>query len=143
MNKCENCNKCNRTTHRTEEEKKKLTKRLNIIEGQLKGIRQMLEDDRYCQDIVIQISAVDKSLKSLGNEILKSHLSSCVVADIKNNNLEVIDEVVSLAIPFTAKKIARQTLFSWWKSSNTILDGTLCKRIGSFIILPRTWQYKS
>ena len=96
MNKCENCNKCSRTTHRTEEEKKKLTKRLNIIEGQLKGIRQMLEDDRYCQDIVIQISAVDKSLKSLGNEILKSHLSTCVVADIKNNNLEVIDEVISL-----------------------------------------------
>lgn len=96
MNKCENCNKCNRTTHRTEEEKKKLTKRLNIIEGQLKGIRQMLDDDRYCQDIVIQISAVDKSLKSLGNEILKNHLSTCVVADIKNNNYEVIDEVVSL-----------------------------------------------
>ena len=96
MNKCEHCNKCSRTTHRTEEEKKKLTKRLNIIEGQLKGIRQMLEDDRYCQDIVIQISAVDKSLKSLGNEILKNHLSTCVVADIKENNLEVIDEVVSL-----------------------------------------------
>ena len=96
MNKCEHCNKCNRTTHRTEEEKKRLTKRLNIIEGQLKGIRQMLEDERYCQDIVIQISAVDKSLKSLGNEILKNHLSTCVVADIKNNNLEVIDEVVSL-----------------------------------------------
>ena len=56
----------------------------------------MLEDDRYCQDIVIQISAVDKSLKSLGNEILKNHLSTCVVADIKENNLEVIDEVVSL-----------------------------------------------
>ena len=50
----------------------------------------MLDDDRYCQDIVIQISAVDKSLKSLGNEILKSHLSSCVVADIKNNNLEKV-----------------------------------------------------
>lgn len=96
MNKCEHCNKCSRTIHRTEEEKKKLTKRLNIIEGQLKGIRQMLEDDRYCQDIVIQISAVDKSLKSLGNEILKNHLSTCVVADIKENNLEVIDEVVSL-----------------------------------------------
>ena len=96
MSKCEHCNKCSRTTHRTEEEKKKLTKRLNIIEGQLKGIRQMLEDDRYCQDIVIQISAVDKSLKSLGNEILKNHLSTCVVADIKENNLEVIDEVVSL-----------------------------------------------
>lgn len=96
MNKCENCNKCQRTTHRTEEEKKKLSNRLNRIEGQIKGIKQMLEDDRYCQDILIQISAIDKSLKSLGNEILKSHLSTCVVADIKNDNLEVIDEIVSL-----------------------------------------------
>lgn len=94
--KCEQCNKCQKAIHRTEEEKKKLTKRLNIIEGQLKGIRQMLDDDRYCQDIVIQISAIDKSLKSLGNEILKSHLSTCVVNDIKNDNLEVVDEVVSL-----------------------------------------------
>ncbi len=96
MNKCENCNKCQRTTHRTDEEKKKLSNRLNRIEGQIKGIKQMLEDDRYCQDILIQISAIDKSLKSLGNEILKSHLSTCVVADIKNDNLEVIDEIVSL-----------------------------------------------
>lgn len=93
---CENCNKCHKTTHRTEEEKKKLTKRLNIIEGQIKGIKQMLEDDRYCQDIIIQISAIDKSLKSLGNEILKSHISACVVNDLKNDNLEVIDEVISL-----------------------------------------------
>lgn len=96
MNKCENCTKCQRTTHRTDEEKKKLSNRLNRIEGQIKGIKQMLEDDRYCQDILIQISAIDKSLKSLGNEILKSHLSTCVVADIKNDNLEVIDEIVSL-----------------------------------------------
>lgn len=96
MNKCQNCNKCNRTIHRTEEEKKKLTRRLNIIEGQIKGIRGMLDEDRYCQDILIQISAIDKSLKSLGNEILKSHLSTCVVADIKKDNLSVIDEVVSL-----------------------------------------------
>ncbi len=93
---CENCKKCERTTHRTEEETKKLKKRLNIIEGQIKGIQKMLDDDRYCQDIIIQISAIDKSLKSLGNEILKSHLSSCVVADIKKDNLSVIDEVVSL-----------------------------------------------
>ena len=53
------CDKFNKKYPQT-----KLTKRLNIIEGQLKGIRQMLEDDRYCQDIVIQISAVDKSLKT-------------------------------------------------------------------------------
>ena len=94
--KCENCNKCQKTKHRTEEEKRKITKRLNIIEGQIKGIKQMIEDDRYCNDIIIQISAINKSLKSLGNEILKSHLSTCVVNDIKNDNLESIDEVFSL-----------------------------------------------
>lgn len=94
--KCENCNNCQKTKHRTEEEKKKVTKRLNIIEGQIKGIKQMVEDDRYCNDILIQISAINKSLKSLGNEILKSHLSTCVVNDLKNNNLEVVDEVIDL-----------------------------------------------
>lgn len=94
--KCENCNNCQKTKHRTEEEKKKITKRLNIIEGQIKGIKQMIEDDRYCNDILIQISAINKSLKSLGNEILKSHLSICVVNDLKNNNLEVVDEVIDL-----------------------------------------------
>lgn len=94
--KCEKCNKCQKAKHRTAEEKKKITKRLNIIEGQIKGIKQMVEDDRYCNDILIQVSAINKSLKSLGNEILKSHLSTCVVNDIKNDNLSVIDEVVSL-----------------------------------------------
>lgn len=93
---CKKCNECNKSKHRTEEEKKKLIKRLNIIEGQVKGIKQMIDDERYCQDILIQISAVDKSLKSLGNEILKSHLSTCVVNDLKNNNLEIIDEIISL-----------------------------------------------
>lgn len=94
--RCEKCNKCQKTKHRTEEEKKKIIKRLNIIEGQIKGIKQMVEDDRYCNDILIQISAINKSLKSLGNEILKSHLSTCVVNDLKNNNLEVVDEVIDL-----------------------------------------------
>lgn len=96
MHNCNNCKECKRSKHRTEEEKKKITKRLNIIEGQIKGIKQMVSDDRYCADILIQISAINKSLKSLGNEIMKSHLSTCVVEDIKNDKLEVIDEVVSL-----------------------------------------------
>ena len=96
MHNCSNCNECKKSKHRTEEEKKKITKRLNIIEGQIKGIKQMVADDRYCADILIQISAINKSLKSLGNEIMKSHLNTCVVEDIKNNKLEVIDEVVSL-----------------------------------------------
>ena len=89
-------NKCTRLKHRTEEEKKNLMKRLRIIEGQVRGISQMIEDDRYCDDILIQISAVNKSLKSLGNQMLKSHISTCVVEDIKEDNLDVIDDVMNL-----------------------------------------------
>lgn len=81
---------------RSEEEKEALIKRINRIEGQVRGIKQMLENDRYCGDILIQISAIDKSLKSLGNEMLKSHLKSCVVAEIKKDNLAIIDEVSNL-----------------------------------------------
>ena len=68
MSSCQKCMDCLRTKHRTAEEKKKINRRLNIIEGQIKGIRQMVMDDRYCNDILIQISAVNKSLKSLGND---------------------------------------------------------------------------
>ena len=88
--------KCSRYKHRTSEEKEHLKKRLKVIEGQVRGISGMIEEDRYCDDILIQISAINKSLKSLGNEMLKSHLSTCVVDDIKNNKLEVIDDVVDL-----------------------------------------------
>ena len=92
-NKCE---KCTRSKHRTEEEKKKLTRRLNIISGQINGLKQMNEDDRYCDDVLIQISSVNKALKSLGNEILKNHMETCVVKDLKEDKLEVIDDVIDL-----------------------------------------------
>jgi DNA-binding FrmR family transcriptional regulator len=91
-----NCGNCTRRKHRTDDEKKSLIRRLNIIEGQINGIKQMIADDRYCDDVLIQISAVNKSLKSLGNEMLKSHLSTCVVEDINNGKLEVIDDVIDL-----------------------------------------------
>lgn len=97
---CEKCNKCcsqnRRSTHRTEEEKKKLTKRLNIIEGQVRGINQMIEDDRYCDDVLIQIAAISKSLQALGNSILESHLKSCVAYDIQMGNLEILDDAMKL-----------------------------------------------
>lgn len=91
-----NCTECIKSKHRTEIEKKEIIKRLNVIEGQICGIKQMINDDRYCNDVLIQISAVNKSLKSLGNKILKGHLSTCVVEDIQNNHLEIIDEVMDL-----------------------------------------------
>lgn len=93
---------CQKSKHRTEEEKKHLITRLKTIEGQVRGISQMIESDRYCDDVLIQISAVTKSLKSLGNEILKSHLSTCVVEDIKDNQLEIIDEVMELIKRFNS-----------------------------------------
>ena len=96
MEKCKQCAGCSLVKHRSPEEMKKLNKRLNIIEGQVKGIKQMLEDERYCQDVLIQISAINKSLKSLGNEILKSHLNSCVKDAILNNDPEVMNDVVDL-----------------------------------------------
>ena len=96
LKNCENCKKCIRNTHRTEKERNDLVKRLNVIEGQIKGIKQMLELDRNCDDILIQVSAVSKSLKSFGNSMLKSHLSTCVVEKIKNDDTEVIDEVMNL-----------------------------------------------
>lgn len=76
--------------------KKTLETRLKTIEGQVRGIRQMVEDDRYCGDILIQISAISESLKSIGNIILKNHLETCVATEIKNNNYEIIDEVIDL-----------------------------------------------
>lgn len=90
-----NC-KCVRKKHRNQEEKECLIKRLNRIEGQVKGIKQMISDDRYCDEVLIQISAVNKSLKSLGNEMLKNHLATFVVEEIKKDNLDVIDDVVDL-----------------------------------------------
>ena len=97
---CKTCNKCcvqsKKTTHRSEEEKKKLTRRLNIIEGQIRGINQMIADDRYCNDVLIQIAAVINAMKGLGNNILESHLKSCVSYEIQMGNLDILDEVITL-----------------------------------------------
>ena len=91
--KCENCT---RSKHRTEEEKKNLNRRLKIIAGQIKGIEQMINDDRYCDDVLLQVASATNALKSLGSEILKSHMRSCMIEDIEKGNLEVIDDVFNL-----------------------------------------------
>ena len=97
---CANCNKCNngnaRSTHRSDEEKKRLTKRLNIIEGQVKGINQMIAEDRYCDDVLIQIAAVTKSLQTLGNSILENHMKSCMIREINNGNVDIIEDIMQL-----------------------------------------------
>lgn len=91
-----NCANCTKAKHRTCEEKEKMVKRLNVIEGQVRGIKQMIIEDRYCEDILMQLSAVTRSLKSLGNQVLNSHMKSCVVEDIKKGNIEVVDDMIEL-----------------------------------------------
>ncbi len=87
---------CNKKTHRSTEEKKLITNRLSRIEGQVKGIKKMIEEDKYCNDILIQLSAIENSIKSLSNHILENHLYSCVTNDLEKGNLEIIDELIRL-----------------------------------------------
>ena len=95
-NNCKHCIDCTKSTHRDEEIKKKLNKRLKTIEGQIRGVQNMINEDKYCNDILIQLLAINKSIKSVSNEIFKNHLSTCVVRDIKNNDPKIIDEVMEL-----------------------------------------------
>ncbi|MCI9182327.1 MAG: metal-sensing transcriptional repressor [Acholeplasmatales bacterium] len=85
-----------RKTYRTEEEKRSITNRLNRIEGQIRGINRMILEDRYCDEILIQLSAIDKSIKSLANCILEKHMKSCVKENIIKGNESVLDEIVDL-----------------------------------------------
>ena len=88
--------KAHRKKQRTEEEKKKLVKRLRLAEGQIRGIQKMVEEDAYCPDILIQVSAVTNALKSFNKELLACHIRSCVTEDIKKGNDEAIDEFVNV-----------------------------------------------
>lgn len=92
----EECNCRNKTKMRTDEEKKEIDNRLNRIIGQMNGIKKMVAENRYCDDILIQLSAIDKSIKSLANFMLESHMKTCLVENIQNGNLEVLDEIVDL-----------------------------------------------
>lgn len=86
----------NKKTTRSKEDKKKLISRINRIKGQLDGINKMVADDRYCADILIQLSAADKAIKSLASVILDNHMHSCVLDGIKEGDLTKIDEIVDL-----------------------------------------------
>ena len=87
---------CGKKTERSEEEKKLIINRLNRISGQVNGIRKMIENDAYCNDVLIQLSAVNNSVKSLSSHILENHLFTCVSRDLENGELDTIDELISL-----------------------------------------------
>ena len=82
------------------EEKKELEKRINRIIGSLNGVKNMIEDDRYCDDILIQLSAIDKSVKSLANLILDNHMHTCLITHIENKDYEIIDQIIDLVRRF-------------------------------------------
>ena len=89
------CGCCGKTTARSDEKRKKLIHRLNRMEGQIRGIRGMVEKDAYCADILIQSAAVNAAVNAFNKELLDSHIRGCVVRDIRDGKDEVIDELVA------------------------------------------------
>ena len=81
---------------RSEEDKKKLITRINKISGQLNGIKSMIENDRYCEDVLIQLSAVEKSVRAISNIILDEHMHSCLISHIEKGDYSIIDEISDL-----------------------------------------------
>mgnify|MGYP001531220467 CR=1 FL=1 len=91
-----NCPMCSqRKKERSPEEYKRLIHRLNRIEGQIRGIRGMVENDAYCPDILVQSAAASAALNAFNKELLASHIRTCVVEDIRDGKDEVIDELVA------------------------------------------------
>ena len=85
-----------KVTVRRDDYKNSLISRINRIKGQMEGVKKMVEENHYCTDVLIQLSAIDKSVKSLAAVILDAHLHSCVINGIKNGDTSGIDEVSDL-----------------------------------------------
>ena len=86
---------CEKQTLRSEEERKKLMNRLSRIEGQIRGIRGMIEKDAYCADILTQSAAVSAAVNAFNKELLASHIRTCVADKIRDGDDQVIDELVA------------------------------------------------
>ncbi|UOF92795.1 metal-sensitive transcriptional regulator [Fodinisporobacter ferrooxydans] len=83
-----------RSSHHSEKLKTNLTSRLNRIEGQIRGVKGMIEKNVYCDDILNQISAIQSALNAVGKLLLESHMKSCVVERIQEGDTEVLDELM-------------------------------------------------
>lgn len=93
--KCCNCFIHDKKT-RSEDEKRALINRLSRIEGQIRGLRAMIERDSYCPDVITQASAASAALNSFNKELLTAHIKGCVADDIRAGNDETIDELVAV-----------------------------------------------
>ncbi len=86
---------CQKTKERSETEYRDLIHRLNRIEGQIRGIRGMVEKDAYCTDILVQVAAVNAALNSFNKVLLSNHIKTCVIRDIREGNEETVDELLA------------------------------------------------
>ena len=96
MEEQKECCCSHKTKERTEKEYKDLINRLSRIEGQVRGIRRMVESDCYCPDILVQVSAVNAALNSFNKVLLANHIRTCVADDIREGKDETIDELVTV-----------------------------------------------
>lgn len=87
---------CHKTKERSGEEYKSLINRLSRIEGQVRGIKGMVEKNAYCTDILTQVAAVTAALNSFNKELLANHIKTCVAQDIRNGKDETIEELVAV-----------------------------------------------
>lgn len=92
----QSCPQCERKKERSEKEYKDLVNRLSRIEGQVRGIKKMVENDTYCTDILIQVSAVSSALNSFNKVLLANHIKTCVADDIREGKEESVDELVKM-----------------------------------------------
>lgn len=90
-NKCECCHK---TKERSEKEYKKLINRLNRIEGQIRGIKGMVEKNAYCTDIIVQVAAANAALNAFNRELLSNHIKTCVANDIREGKEETVEDLL-------------------------------------------------
>ena len=86
---------CCRSKERSEEEYKCLVRRLNRIEGQIRGIKGMLDKNAYCPDILTQVAAVNAALNAFGRELLSSNIRTCVVEDVRAGKEDTVDELLT------------------------------------------------
>ena len=89
------CCCCNRKKERSEQEYKDLINRLSRIEGQIRGIKRMLDEDCYCPDIITQVAAANAALNSFNKVLLANHIKTCVADDIRAGKDETIDELLN------------------------------------------------
>lgn len=81
---------------RTPEERKRLLNRLKRMEGQIRGIEKMIEEDVYCTDVLVQVAAVSSALNGFSRELLSNHVRTCVADGIRNGDEEVVEELLDL-----------------------------------------------